>query len=343
MIRTRDLAIAGRSIGSDHPPYVIAEIGINHNGDRALALSMLRAAHKAGADAVKFQAFTPNRLFNSAINPAAVALFDQWALTREDFTALDRAAAQLGIPFLCTPFDREWVAFLHEELKVPAFKVASSDCTNAWLLEAIGATGKPVILSTGMATLDEVALGVRTLREAGCPSLVLLHCVTQYPPEADEINLRAIQTLHESFEWPVGFSDHWIGNLASLGAIAAGACVIEKHFTTDRTLEGPDQAGSADPAGLASLVSEARLMWQMQGDGVKEAKGREVALRTGGRPGLYAVADLTAGHRVIAADVYAARPQGGVPASRWGEVAGMELESAIGADQAIEVTVGVEG
>ncbi|HYE78001.1 MAG TPA: N-acetylneuraminate synthase family protein, partial [bacterium] len=202
------------------------------------------------------------------------------------------------------------------------------------LLEAVGATGKPAILSTGMATLEEVTVGIDTLLGAGCLGLVLLHCVTQYPPVEEEINLRALGTLQEAFPGhPIGFSDHYPGNLAALGAIARGACLIEKHFTTDRGLPGPDQAGSADPALLADLGREGHALWRMLGDGIKEAKGREASLRTGGRPGLYAVRDLPAGHVITANDVYTARPQGPTPAAEWGSVMGQRLEAPIVQDQ----------
>lgn len=332
------VAIAGHPVGPNHPPFLLAEIGINHNGDTDLALAMLHAAKAAGATAAKFQAFTPDRLFNISINPKAVELFAEWALDREAFRRIKAEADAIGLPFLCTPFDRDWVRFLDTELNVPAFKIASSDCTNVGLLEAIGATGKPAILSTGMTELDEVILGVESLLGAGCPGVVLLHCVTQYPPVEEEINLRAIGTLRETFPGhPIGFSDHYAGNLAALGAIAQGACLIEKHFTTDRALPGPDQEGSADPVLFAELARDARLLWRMLGDGVKEAKGRERDLRTGGRPGLYAVRDLPAGHVVTAEDIYAARPQGATPASEWGRVVGSRLADGVKADGALEV------
>lgn len=335
MAPPRPVTIAGRPIGPDQPPYLIAEIGINHNGDPALAGAMLRAAAESGADAVKFQAFTPERLFNPLANPAAVDLFRQWTLTRDDFRALKAQADSLKIPFLCTPFDPGWTAFLEQELDVPAFKIASSDCVNPLLLNAVGQTGKPVILSTGMATLDEVEAAVALLEAAGCPGIVILHCVTQYPPAPEEMNLQAIGTMRAHFPWPIGFSDHWTGPLAALGAVAQGACLIEKHFTTDRALPGPDQAGSADPAMLAALAADLQTLWTMQGDGVKRARGGEEALRSAGRPGLYAARDLPAGTILTAAEVYAARPCGATPAALWPELEGSVVKEAIAKDCAL--------
>lgn len=331
--------IAGFPVGPAHPPLILAEIGINHNGDVSLGEAMIRSAKAAGAHAVKFQAFTPSRLFNPLATPKAVELFAEWALDRAAFTHLHAVATAEGIPFLCTPFGVDWVEFLDGELDVPAFKIASSDCTNLLLLEAIGATGKPAILSTGMSTLDEVHLGVETLLSSGCPGLVLLHCVTQYPPVASEVNLAAIDTLSETFPWPIGYSDHWLGNLASYGALSRGACLIEKHFTIDRMLPGPDQEGSADPEGLRELVDAALQLWQMRGDGVKEAKGREEALRTAGRPGLYIARDLPAGHVITRKDLYAARPQGSLPASELHRVLGMTLAEACMADAPFAMAV----
>jgi len=341
-LTNRDVNIAGFPVGPTHPPVILAEIGINHNGDVALGAAMIRSAKAAGAHAVKFQAFTPSRLFNPIANPKAVELFADWALDRTAFTHLHAVATAEGIPFLCTPFGVDWVEFLDGELDVPAFKIASSDCTNVLLLEAIGATGKPAILSTGMSSLDEVRLGVETLLSSGCPGLVLLHCVTQYPPVASEVNLAAIATLCETFPWPIGYSDHWMGNLASFGALSHGACLIEKHFTIDRDLPGPDQAGSADPAMLRELVEAASQLWEMRGDGVKEAKGREESLRTAGRPGLYLTRDLPAGHVLTKDDLYAARPQGTIPASRLHEVLGLPLSEDSIADGAVTVAVNAE-
>jgi len=335
----RPVTIAGQPVGPGHRPLILAEIGINHNGDPQLGGAMIRAAREAGADAVKFQAFTPCRLFNPVANPVAVEMFQEWALTETEFLALHQIATAEAIPFLCTPFGVDWVAFLDDVLQVPAFKVASSDCTNPLLLDAVAATGKPVILSTGMARLEEVAYGVGRLEAGGCPGIVLLHCITQYPPEAGEVNLLALRTLAAEFPWPIGFSDHWTGNLAAFGALAMGACLIEKHFTLDRELPGPDQAGSADPAMLRDLVEAAPLLWQMRGDGVKEAKGRETGLRIAGRPGLYLSQSLPAGHRLRREDLYAARPQGEVPADALDAVLGQPLPVDLAADDAVPATL----
>ena len=262
------VTIGSRSVGAGRPPYLIAEIGSNHNGDMALCRRLIDSAHAAGAHAVKFQSFSNRSLISSAEYARNTHYDDKkkhFGTLREmvdayQFTpAMHREVAaycrDLGIDFLSTPFNQEEVDLL-VELDVPALKVASMDVNHPVLLQAVARTGKPVLLSTGMASLAEIERAVDALASAGSGPVVLLHCVSIYPPEPDAIHLRNIPMLEQAFGLPVGFSDHTLGTAVPLAAVALGACLIEKHFTLDKQMAGWDHAISADPAEMAALARD---------------------------------------------------------------------------------------
>ncbi|WP_461208452.1 N-acetylneuraminate synthase family protein [Desulfocurvus sp. DL9XJH121] len=273
------LNIEGRLIGPGEPPYVIAEIGSNHNGDMDLARRLVDAAVEAGADCAKFQSWSKRSL----ICKAEYERNTEYADTHRHFGTLEQMCAKYqftetqhremadycrerGITFISTPFSAH-EADLLEGLDVPFFKIASMDVPNLPLLEHIGAKGRPVMLSTGMSTVGEVERAVAVLREAGSGPVCVLHCIAVYPPRYADINLLNIPMFQDVFDVPVGFSDHSRGTAIPLASVAVGACVVEKHFTLDKDMKGWDHWVSADPADMAEIVRE----------------GRNIALALGGR------------------------------------------------------------
>lgn len=322
------IAIDGARIGAGHPCYVIAEAGVNHDGDIEQALRLVDVAATAGASAVKFQTFVAERLVTADAPKAGyqlettdpdesqLGMLQALELDADDHRRLLAHCRERGITFLSTPFDDESVALL-VELGVAALKVASPEVTNHPFLELVGSRGLPVILSTGMSTLAEVEAAVAVLAAAGCSELALLHCVSSYPAPAEQANLRAIVTLAERFDVPVGYSDHTVGDGATLAAVALGAQLIEKHVTLDRSLPGPDHAASLEPAELAALVRGVREVEAMLGDGVKRPMPCEEGNRTVVRRSLAAARDLPAGTTVAADMLTALRPATGIsPADR---------------------------
>jgi len=323
----RRIEIAGRSIGG-RPCFVIAEAGVNHNGDLTLARRLVDAAADAGADAVKFQTFDPElvvsreapragyQIANTGSADSQLALLRQLALPREAFVALADHARERGILFLSTAFDEPSADFL-DALGVPAFKVPSGEVTNHPFVAHLARKGKPLLVSTGMCTLAEVAEAVQVAREHGNPPLALFHCVTNYPASPAECNLRAMDTMRSAFGVPVGWSDHSEGVAISLAATVAGAEVLEKHFTLDRTLPGPDHLASLEPRELHQLVASIRAAEVAMGDGIKRPTASEGAHRLLVRRSLHASRDLRAGHALGVDDLVALRPAGGVaPAAR---------------------------
>lgn len=323
--------------------FIIAEAGVNHNGDLALAEKLVDAAKTAGADAVKFQTFRADSL---AIPRAALAAYQAAAGVREsqrdmlarlelDETAhrtLISRAERAGIEFLSTPFDPE-SADLLARLGIPRFKLPSGEITNKRLLQHVARTGKPLILSTGMSTLDEVRRAVGWIRSISQAPLTLLHCVTEYPAPPEQANLRAMDTLREVFGVSVGYSDHTLGIEVSVAAAAHGATVIEKHLTLDATLPGPDQAASLEPKDFAEMVRVIRLVSVALGDGVKRAAPCEEKNLTAVRRSLVAARDLPAGSRLKDDDIAAKRPGDGISPAEIDRVVGRTLTKPLRRDE----------
>lgn len=322
MTTTRESAVQveGRLIGPGQPCFVIAEVGVNHNGDAALAHRLVDVAAEAGADAVKFQTFEPDLL----VTPDAEAAPYQTRATGADsqrrmleslvlpvgaWAELAVHARARGLVFLSTAFDLP-SADLLGELGLPAFKVPSGELTNLPFLRALAARGLPLLVSTGMSTLEEVALALQAA--AAAPAVCLFHCVSAYPaPEADA-NLRAIATLRERFAVPVGWSDHSGDAVTAVAAVALGAALLEKHITLDRTMPGPDHAASSDPEQFAAYLSAVRTTEAALGDGVKRPRPSEEENRVHARRGLHAARALRTGDALNAADVVALRPATGL-------------------------------
>lgn len=325
---------------------IIAEAGVNHNGSLDLALRLVDAAREIGADAVKFQTFRAEALASSAAHKAAYqerttsAAESQLEMLRR--LELDEAAHRrliehcrgAGIQFLSSPFDEE-SADLLDKLDVPLFKIPSGEITNLMFLRHVAAKGRPVILSTGMSTLGEVEEAVATIREAGGSDLTLLHCVTEYPAPYAEVNLRAMQTLKTAFGLRVGYSDHTPGIEIPVAAVALGAEVIEKHFTLDRNLPGPDHRASLEPAEFAQMVLAIRHTEEALGSGVKAPAACEVPNMAVARKSVVAARPLAAGHVLTAADLAIKRPGSGLAPKTLPALVGRTLRTAVSGDEVI--------
>jgi N,N'-diacetyllegionaminate synthase len=315
--------IGHKQVGPGHPAFIIAEAGVNHNGDLEMARQLVEVAAAAGADAVKFQTFraeavaSPNapkaqyQLEATDRSETQLEMLRRLELSPQAHREIKEHCQKNGIIFLSTPFDEE-AADLLEELDVPAFKISSGDVTNLPLLEHVARKGKPVILSTGMSDIEEVSQAVQTIREAGCKDLVLLQCVSNYPANPADVNLRAMHTMAMEFSVPVGYSDHTEGIEAVLAAVAVGACIVEKHFTLNRNLPGPDHKASLEPGELASMIAAIRKVEAALGDGRKVRAAGEADTARAARRSLTAARDISAGTLLTRGMIAVQRPGTGL-------------------------------
>ena len=320
----RKIGIGERLVGNGERVFIIAEVGVNHDGDVALAKRLVDEAADAGADAVKFQTFRAERLASARAPKAPYQLrttdraesqlemLRRLELSPDAHREVQRQCMKRAIAFVSTPFD-EGSADLLEELDVPVFKIGSGEITNWSFLEYVARKGKPIILSTGMSFLSEVDEAVRIIRRAGCEQLVLLHCVSSYPADPADANLLAMQTMATAFGVPVGFSDHTRGIEVSLAAVALGASVIEKHFTLDRNMPGPDHQASLEPEELVALVRGIRTVERSLGDGRKKPALAEAEAAAASRRSLVATRDIPAGVLLTEELIGVRRPGTGLP------------------------------
>lgn len=330
---------------------IIAEAGVNHNGSLELALELVDAAADAGADYVKFQTFRADKLAGKSAKKAEYqarnigdgddsqyAMLKKLELSPENHFKLMERCLERGIKFLSTAFDLESINFL-ENLGLPLWKIPSGEITNFPYLRAIGRTKKPAILSTGMATLQEVEDAVGVLTRFGTPrrQITLLHCTTEYPAPKNEINLSAMRTLGEHFGLPVGYSDHTQGIEIPVAAVALGATVIEKHFTLDRTMEGPDHRASLEPDELREMVAQIRHVESALGDGVKEPAESEKKNIPIARKSIVAARDIGRGETFTEENITTKRPATGLSPMRWEQVIGREAPRDFKAEEAIEL------
>jgi len=335
-----DLATPDRTL-------VIAEVGVNHNGDPALARRMVDVARAAGADIVKFQAFRSEKeisryagkaqyqIDNTGDAEGQLELCKALELSGETLVSLKDYCAQLGQPFLCTAFDFDSVDLLAGTLRVSSIKIGSAEVTNLPMLEYIGSKRMAAILSTGASDLAEVGAAVEALKRGGAPEIALLHCVTSYPAPTAEANLRAMATLRQAFGLPVGFSDHTRGIACAIAAASLGACAVEKHFTVDRTMRGPDHSASIEPDELADLCAGVRTAAGALGDGVKRAAPCEIPNRALVRKSLVAARDLAPGTCLTRDMVEIKRPEGGIAPGDLGRTLGRRLRCAVEEDRPI--------
>jgi N-acetylneuraminate synthase len=282
---TREITIGGRHIGDGRPTYIVAEIGINHNGDVEVAKKMIEAAQHAGVDAVKFQKRTPelcvppDQRGQMRDTPWGYISYLDYRYKVEfsaaQYDDIDRYCREIGITWFASAWDEPSVDFL-EKYQPACYKVPSASLTDHTLLRHLRATGRPLILSTGMSTMDEICAAVEV---AGAQDLMLTHATSTYPCDPDELNLKMIPTLRERFPCPVGYSGHEVGLIPSVVAVSLGACLVERHITLDRALWGSDQAASVEPGGFESLVKYVRVTEQSLGDGVKKVYESEQSSR----------------------------------------------------------------
>ncbi len=335
------VALAGHSIGPLQPCFVIAEVGVNHNGDMDVAHTLIDQARQAGADAVKFQSFFPEDLVTAQVPKAGyqaettgagegqLDMLRRLALSAEQQGMLKAHCDRAGILYLCTPYELRSAEML-DAMGVAGFKVGSTDTVNVPFLRHLARLGRPVILSTGTCTLEEVAVGVGALNDGGAGDrTVLMHCVSQYPAPPDQVNLRAMATMESTFQVPVGFSDHTPGVGVAPWAAAAGACCIEKHYTLDKALPGPDHRASLDTRELAETVRQIRAVEAALGDGVKRPAPCEAANTRIIRRSLVAARAIAAGQVIDADDLTAKRPATGLAPSEFDRVVGRRAARAI--------------
>jgi N,N'-diacetyllegionaminate synthase len=342
--------IAGFTIGTrliGRPPtYVIAEAGVNHDGDVEIAHRLVDAAADAGADVVKFQTFDPDALAVAGAPKAAyqhatdAGSADQREMLRgltlpdDAWAALQLHAQDRHIDFLSTPFD-EASADLLDALDVPAFKVGSGELTNLPFLAALARRGRPLLVSTGMADLAEVAAAVDVIRASGDAPVALFHCVSTYPAAPEDANLRAIETMRRAFGVPVGWSDHTLGNETAFAAVAIGATLIEKHLTMDRGRSGPDHRASLEPKAFAAMVDGIRAIEAALGSGVKAPTAAEADVAAVARRSLHWIRSLEAGTVVGDDDLAALRPGTGLPPARRWDVVGRRTARPVRAGELV--------
>lgn len=343
------LELGDRRIGGGQPCFVIAEAGVNHNGDPALARALVDAAADAGADAVKFQTFDPEALAAAAAPKAAyqqagvsagdsqLEMLRALVLPRDLHRELQQRAAARGLLFMSSPFEEGSADFL-ASIGVPAFKVPSGELTNTPFLVHLASKGRPLLMSTGMATMDEVGAAVAAVRAGGGPGIALFHCVSSYPARAEDANLRAMATLRAAYGAPVGWSDHTPGIDISIAAVALGAEMIEKHLTLDRNLPGPDHKASLDPAQMTEMIAAIRRVSAALGDGIKQPVAAEREIAQVARKSLHFARALPAGTTVRREHLIALRPGTGVSPARLSDVCGQVLPREVFAGEMVPET-----
>lgn len=336
--------IAGRPVGPGHPVHVIAEAGVNHDGDPARARLLVDAAAEAGADGVKFQTFKAERVAVASAPKAAyqlettdpgesqIAMLRRLELAEEALPGLIAHGRARGINVISTPYNEEDVDLL-DGLGVAAFKLASIHLAEPHFLAYAACKGRPLILSCGMATLAEIDRALAAVRAAGDPPVVLLQCTTNYPSAPAEANLRTIPALAAAFGVPVGYSDHTTSDSACLAAVALGAVMIEKHLTLDRSLPGPDHAASQDPAGFAGLVRAIREVEAALGDGIKRPTPSELRNKPNMRRSLVARCPIAAGQPIEPALLTCRRPASGLAPALVDELSGFVAARPIAAGE----------
>lgn len=344
----RKIKIGNRLIGDGEPVFIIAEVGVNHNGDIGIAKKLVDIAEDAGADAVKFQVFKAEKVVirnaekakyqkeTTDSEESQYGMIKKLELTREAFKELSDYANKIGIMFLASPFDKESVDLL-EEIDVPAFKVGSGELTNFPILKYIASKRKPIILSTGMATLIEIKEAIGIIKEQGVDDIIILHCITNYPVKIEDVNLRAIQTLRAAFKLPVGFSDHTLSITIPATAVALGACVIEKHFTLNRDLPGPDHRASLEPHELREMIKTVKDVEKALGNGTKKPTPEEEEIKKVARRSIVAKVEIPKGTVITDDMLDFKRPGVGIEPKYLNKVIGKRAKRDIQPDELIHL------
>lgn len=327
---------------------IIAEAGVNHNGSLERAKEMALAAKKAGADIVKYQTAVPEQVVSRFAEKAdyqkqqtgseesQLEMIKKIHFGFEEHRQLKEYCDEIGIRYLSTPFDLDSIDFL-ATLDMPVWKIPSGEITNLPYLEKVAALKKPLILSTGMSVLSEIEDALAVLEENGCEDVTLLHCNTEYPTPMEDVNLLAMRDLEEQFALPVGFSDHTLGIEADIAAAALGACVIEKHFTLDKTLEGPDHQASLEPDELEAMVRAIRNIEKALGTGEKHVTPSEAKNRPIARKSIVAKRAIKKGEVFTAENLTTKRPGDGISPMRWYDVLGKEASRDFAEDEKISL------
>ena len=341
-----NIDIGTHRIGPNYPCFLIAEAGVNHNGSLEMAMRLVDAGKEAGADAVKFQTWITEKLMvpdapladyqkqNIGDDQSQFDMAKKLELSFQEFGELKSHADRQGILFFSTPDEEDSADFL-DELGVPLFKIGSGEVTNLPFLYHVALKHKPIILSTGMSTLSEVEAAVGAIEDAGNQQLVLLHCVSNYPAEPADINLRAMDTLKSAFQYPVGYSDHTLGTHVSLAAVALGACVLEKHFTLDKTLVGPDHIMSLDPVELANMMGTVRSVESALGTGRKYPVDAEISTKEVAQKSIVAARYIPQGKSLEPSDLTLRRTGAGLAPPYMQQIIGRKTNHAIGVNQVI--------
>ncbi|HEO65662.1 MAG TPA: N-acetylneuraminate synthase [Spirochaetes bacterium] len=319
---------------NDSNVLIIAEAGLNHNGDLSLAKTLVDRAYEVRADAIKFQTFKAETLVAQSTDSKQYDLLKSLELSFDDHQVLFDYCKTKGIPFLSSPFDPTTADFL-DSMGVTAFKIASSELTNHPLLDHIGRKDKPILLSTGMSDLVEVGEAIHTIQKVNDQPLTLLHCVSSYPTAPEDVNLQAIETMEIAFHLAVGYSDHTLGIEIPVAAVALGATVIEKHFTLDSTMKGPDHSISLDPQGFKEMVTAIRNVEKALGDGLKVPVEKELPVREAARRSLVAQRPIPAGTPITAEMITSKRPGHGIPPKYFDLIIGKRLPKALEKDETI--------
>ena len=327
--------IGHQAIGEGFEPYIIAELSANHNGQIERAKQSIKKAKESGAHAIKIQTYTPDTMTIDCDNSDFIVKGGLWDgyrlydLYKEAHTPYEwhieifSYARELGITLFSTPFDETAVDLL-EGLNVPAYKVASFELTDLPLISYIAKTGKPMLMSTGMATQLEIAEAIECARINGCQSILLFHCISSYPAPIEQANLKQIKKLQKVFNLPIGLSDHTIGNTAAIAAVTLGACAIEKHFTLSREQKGPDSEFSIEPLELRGLVTQTRDAWLSLGNDNFERPDAESKSKSH-RRSIYFVSNLKAGEKINSKDIKRIRPGFGLPPKYFDSIVGKSV------------------
>jgi sialic acid synthase SpsE len=312
--------------------YVIAEGGLNHNGDINIAKKLIDSAKECGANAIKFQTYKTENFVRETNQYFDV--FKNAELNFEQFEELKNYSKNIGLTFFSTPFDIESAEFLNQ-LEIPCFKIASSDLTNLPLITKIAKMQKPMIISSGLSTMNEINDAVNCCLFEGNNQIALLHCVANYPAQPNEVNMNVINTLKKTFGFPIGYSDNGESSLVDIVAVSMGANIIEKHFTLDKKMSGPDHSFSIDPNGLKSLISQIHEIDQMKGDGIKIPQFSEIKNRLTIRKSITAKRDLQQGEKIQEGDISIKRPADGIEPKYLTMILGKTINTNIKKDSPI--------
>lgn len=327
---------------------IIAEAGVNHNGNIEIAKEMALIAKKAGVDYIKFQTFNPKKLVSKNAKKAEyqkettgaegsqLQMLQKLSLSQNEFVELRDYCKKINIGFISTPFDLESLDFL-EKLDMDFWKVPSGEITNLPYLEAIAKTKRKVIMSTGMCDIDEINAAVELLEKNGTPEIVLLHCNTQYPTPFEDVNLLAMNTIKNATKKEIGYSDHTLGIEVPIAAVALGATVIEKHFTLDKNMEGPDHRASLEPKELAAMVMAIRNIEIAIGDSNKKTSPSEIENKAIARKSIVASKKIAKGEKLTADNITTKRPGNGICPMKWYEILGSVAKRDFEEDELIEI------